>query len=262
MRFKVFLVIAIFCLIVSFASAEEGNFVLIEGGTFSMGSDSPEAGKVDEKPPHDVTLNSFYIGKYEVTNEEYKLFKPDHSGKWSDPTFPVDSVSWYDAVEYCNWLSEQEGLEPCYTGSKNDIVMDMTKNGYRLPTEAEWECACRGGTDTIYFWGDNKEMAKSYCWFVENADGSAHPVGEKKPNPFGLYDMNGNVMEWCWDWYKEKYYPESISDNPTGPEKGKYRVLRGNYFKDGGREMRVTMRGRFAPKTVKNMIGFRLVRTP
>jgi formylglycine-generating enzyme required for sulfatase activity len=151
---------------------EVPGMVFIKGGTFQMGE------KGDQKT---VTVGDFYIGKYEVTNKEYCQYDPNHKGSWSSPNYPVESVSWDDTVNYCNWLSKK------------------SKKNYRLPTEAEWEYACRAGSTTDYYWGDN--MDGNYCWYSENANGQVHQVGQKKSNALGLYDMAGNVYEWCSDWY-------------------------------------------------------------
>jgi len=174
-----------------------------------------------------VMVSSFYIGKYPVTNKEYKLFKPEHKGHWSEPDYPVETVNWYDAVKYCNWLSDKEGLDKCYSGSGDDIVCDFSKNGYRLPTEAEWEYACRAGTTTEYYWGNS--MNGSYCCYKDNSGSQVNTVGQKKPNQFGLYDMSGNVWEKCWDWFdkNKNYYENGPSKNPVGPSSGSIRVDRG-----------------------------------
>jgi len=220
------------------------DMVLIEGGSFEM---ERSYVRDDEPPFYTVEVSNFYMGKYEVTNKEYKKFNPGHSGSWSNDNYPVETVSWYEAVDYCNWLSDKEGLSKCYSGSGDSIKLDITKNGYRLPTDAEWEYACRGGTTTDYYWGD--DMNGDYCWYNENSGDELHPVGQKEPNSFGLYDMSGNVAEWCWD------------SNPTSPS-GSYRVYRGGGWNN--HEMLCQSGGRFsnAPDYRDNSIGFRVVRTP
>lgn len=157
------------------------ELIFIQGGTFQMGSNLEyllEPGSDGEKPVYSVTVDSFYMEKYPVTNKEYKLFKPEHKGEWSEPDCPVEKVRWYDAVEYCNWLSDKDGFERCSSGSGDNIVCDFNKNGYRLPTEAEWEYACRAKTKTEYYWGD--DMDGDYCWYKKNAKGKTNPVGQKK----------------------------------------------------------------------------------
>jgi len=199
------------------------------------------------------------MSKYPVTNREYKLFKPGHKGRWSEqPDYPVETVSWHDAVEYCNWLSDKEGLKRCYSGSGDNTVCDFTKNGYRLPTEAEWEYACRAGTTTEYYWGNR--MNDDYCWYYNNSGNQIHPVGQKKPNQFGLYDMSGNVREWCWDWYDN--YSKSPSKNPAGPSSGSYRIIRGGRWDGEEVSCRSASRHYNWPVSAYDDLGFRPVRRP
>jgi len=260
------------------------ELVAIQGGTFKMGSNY----YMSEQPVHDVTVNSFYMGKYEVTNKQYCEFlnyqasvdpswikidtKPDNPfspsnglyGSYQIPSTiavkpgydnrPVVYVSWYGAVAYCNWLSGCEGLTPCY-GYGN--TLDISNSGYRLPTEGEWEYACRGGTETRYYWG--KEMNGDYCWYNENSGCMLHKVGEKIPNPYGLYDMSGNVWEWCTDW--SWYYPDTPQINPVGNPNGPGRIVRGSSFKEGGICSSI-YRNLASPEIETEEIGFRLVRRP
>lgn len=234
------------------------EMVLIKGGKFQMGSDNA----YDTKPVHTVEVSSFYIGKYEVTNGEYieflnimgnhlkfkktcigMTFVPGGTGKL-DGSYQVKSgyenrpvvyASWYEAVAYCNWLSEQEGFTPVYgmDSDSEDPATWLTKDGYRLPTEVEWEYACRAGTDSNFYWGDETDVSVmgQYCWYSGNFDNSYHNVGMKLPNKFGLFDMIGNVREWCSDWYKWDYYQDCINNNininPPGPLSGKFRIIRG-----------------------------------
>lgn len=217
----------------------EPEMVYIDGGTFNMGSNK---GSDEEKPVHSVTVSSFYIGKYEVTNCEYSIYDPKHKGRWSEEDYPVDSVNWADVTGYCEWLSKKTG-----------------KN-YRLPTEAEWEYACRGGTTTEYYWGD--EMNNDYSWYKDNSEGTIHPVGNKEPNKFGLYDMSGNVWEWCFDWHGEDYYSSSPSSNPRGPSSGTRHIARGGSWGSFYGSCSSGARGNYDPGTRRYYMGFRLVRTP
>ena len=210
------------------------EMVYIEGGTFMMGSNN---GSNNEKPVHKVTVNSFYIGKYAVTNKEYCKYDPSH--KNSGDNLPVVFVGWDDALAYCKWLSEKTG------------------NTYRLPTEAEWEFACRAGTTTNYYWGDN--MNGDYCWYSKNSDWKVHPVCQKQPNAWGLYDMSGNVWEWCNDWYGD--YPSDSVTNPTGLGIDSDRVLRGGSWSDYDRSCRSGNRFYFSFALRRDYYGFRLVRT-
>jgi len=228
--------------------------VLIEGGTFEMGSERHSS----MQPVHKVEISSFYMGKYEVTNKEFNKFKPEHDySRWKDDDFPVQNVTWYDAVKYCNWLSEQEGFPRCYSGSKFDIKLDMSKTGYRLPTEAEWEYACRAGTTTEYYWGD--KINGDFCWYRDNSEKKLHPVGQKIPNPWGLYDMSGSVWEWCWGWNSQDY-SNSSGNNPTGPSTGIYRTLRGGSWDFYAEACSSASRSFVDEADTGHYFGFRIVR--
>jgi formylglycine-generating enzyme len=254
------------------------NLVLIRGGTFQMGSDD---GGNDEKPVHSVTVSDFYLGKYEVTVAEFKTFidatgyktdadkggsshvytdtwKEQQGVNWKHDTrgtlrpsneynHPVLHVSWNDAVAYCKWMSEKTG------------------HPYRLPTEAEWEYAAGGGNGKRTKWaGTNTESElKRYANYDGNQDGYATtaPVGSLQANALGLYDMTGNVWEWCSDWYGSDYYKNSLSSNPTGPTSGSYRVLRGGSWDSYPRYCRVADRDYLSPGFRYSVIGFRLART-
>lgn len=220
----------------------EPEMIKIKGGTFEMGSYN---GKDNEKPLHKVTVSSFYIGKYEVTNKEYRMYDSSHRTGWSDDDHPVEEVSWYDSVKYCEWLSNKTG-----------------KN-YRLPTEAEWEYACRAGSTTEYYWGIF--MNDSYCWYIvssrnDNFIYNSHPIGERLPNDWGLCDMSGNVSEWCSDWYGD--YPSDSVTNPNGPSSGSYRVRRGGKWSDDADICRSAYRIIGSPNEGYNGNGFRLARNP
>ena len=227
---------------------------LIPAGEFLMGSpDSDKDAGIDEKPQHRVRISKpFYLGVYEVTQAQYKAvtensnFPPNGDGKDKvagqlTDQYPVAGVSWFDAVIFCNKLSDKEGKKPFYEIDDRYIrVPDWNGPGYRLPTEAEWEYACRANasTPTLYSFGDDAAQLDEHGWFGFNSS-RAHPVGKKKPNGFGLHDMHGNVSEWCWDWYGEGFYKQSREDDPTGPAGGPApgltRVFRGGGFYDGAR---------------------------
>ena len=225
------------------------ELILIPGGVFQMGGNEDRS----EKPVHKVEVSSFYLGKYAVTNKEYSFYKECY-GKFED-NLPASHLNWYDAVDYCNWLSEREELERCYTG----YDPDMTKNGYRLPTEAEWEYACRAGSNTLYYWGD--EMDGDCCWYEDNSENRLHPAGQKKPNGFGLYDMAGNIWEWCNDRYDKNYYSVSPYMNPYGPLEGSYRVGRGGHWDVEAWFCRSAFRRCSCPDTGSFLLGFRLCRS-
>ncbi|MDP8321715.1 MAG: SUMF1/EgtB/PvdO family nonheme iron enzyme, partial [Candidatus Stygibacter australis] len=211
----------------------------------------------------DVTLSSFYISKYEVTQGEYEELmgsNPAHDYGVGDD-YPVYYVTWYDVVEYCNALSEQKGLTPCYNLS--DWSCDFSANGFRLPTEAEWEYAARGGVN----WTDNRRYSGTtdelddYAWYDDNSGGQTHEVGIKFPNQLGIYDMSGNVWEWCNDWFAGSYYGSSPEDNPTGPASGSELVRRSGGWLHNAIECRVAARYSSAPGDISHVLGFRVTRS-
>jgi formylglycine-generating enzyme len=241
---------------------EEGSdvpdwLVFVEGGSFDMGSND---GDSDEKPVHRVTLSDFYIGKYEVTQEQYEkvMGKNPSNFKDSGKDAPVEKVTWYDAVEFCNKLSEQEGLQKCFSGSGNSIKCDFSKNGYRLPTEAEWEYAAKGGSKSKGYKYSGSNNLDEVGWYRDNSGGKTHSVGGKKANELGIYDMSGNVWEWCWDWYGD--YSSSAQTNPHGQGSGSVRVVRGGSWGGNARGCRRANRYYNGPASSGSFIGFRLSR--
>jgi formylglycine-generating enzyme required for sulfatase activity len=267
---------------------EEGSdipaeMVFVEGGTFQMGSNN---GHDNEKPVHSVTVDDFYIGKYEVTQKERQEVMGNNPSNFKGDNRPVEEVSWYNAVEFCNKKSEMEGFEKCYSGSGDNIKCDFTKNGYRLPTEAEWEYAARGGIESDnanYRYAGSNNLAE-VAWYEDNSGDKTHPVGKKQPNELGLYDMSGNVWEWCWDWYGNYSssshtnntglllkilatpywygnYSSSSHTNPRGASSGSYRVARGGSWGGHAGDCRVADRGSGAPDRSSSHIGFRLARS-
>ena len=238
--------------------------VRIEPGEFLMGSpDSDKDAEDDEKPRHRVRITrSFYLGKYEVTKAEYEAMMGDNPSYFKgSPKSPVESVSWLNAARFCNQLSEREGLKPMYEISGTTIqVPDWNGTGYRLPTEAEWEYACRAGTATRYSFGDDEARLGEFAWFGSDAGVRTHEVGQKRPNAFGLYDMHGNVLEWCWDWYAADYYKEPPVDDPRGPSRAELRVIRGGGWGNEPRYVRSADRDRDAPGFRDFYLGFRVAR--
>lgn len=294
------IILVIILIISAFLYADSPQFILIEGGEFDMGDiwENSKGFGSDEFPIHKVKLNSFYMSKYEVTHAEYikflnseevaadgsfhgnQLFEMKaencaiaHNGtkfyykgsKYiASKQSPVIYVSWYGAVEYCNWKSEQEGLKKAYQIAQGSVDCNFSATGYRLPTEAEWEYAarCRGRTDRKYSGTDTKSELEEYCWYGQNIyNQSIQETGAKKPNDLGLYDMSGNVWEWCWDWYSRSYYSNSPKYNPTGPSTGEYHVLRGGDFDSSAKMCRSTNRNHFDTSTKYNYYGFRPVRS-
>ena len=234
------------------------EMVQIPGGRFKMGDEN----EVDAKP-HQVVLSSFFIDKHLVTQAEYKRVMGKNPSRWKAGRNPVEQVRWSDAVRYCNARSRLEGLVPCY--GLQTWECSFSANGYRLPTEAEWEYACRAGTKTIFFFGNSPSKLESYAWFDKNSGGKPQPVGQKRPNPWGLYDMYGNVWEWCNDFYKVDYYQESPEENPKGPKTGETKVVRGGAWKFSAESCRSGYRYNENPGYVDacfgyDIYGFRCVR--
>ncbi len=235
------------------------KMVFVEGGTFQMGSTS---GDSDEKPIHTVLLDDYYIGKYEVTQKEWKELMINNPSCFIGDDLPVEGVSWYDAVEFCNKKSKQEGLIPCYSGIGLNISCNYSSSGYRLPTEAEWEYAARGGKKSLNYNRSGSNNINIVAWYDGNSGYKTHKVGTKKPNELGIYDMSGNVWEWCNDWYKSNYYLKSSGINPRGPSSDKYRVVRGDGFNGSPFGCRVAFRRHTDPDNCFGEHGFRIVRTP
>jgi formylglycine-generating enzyme required for sulfatase activity len=196
------------------------------------------------------------MGKYEVTQKEYQAVMGTNPSSFNGGTLPVERVSWYDAVNYCNALSKKEGLTPAYTVNGTNVTWFRGANGYRLPTEAEWEYACRAGTTTPYSSGSSVDAAG---WYGNNSGSVTQPVGQKQANAWGLYDMHGNVWEWCWDWYGN--YSSGSQTDPTGAASGSFRVLRGGGWDGLASYLRSAFRDGHNPSSQFSNYGFRLVRS-
>ena len=246
------------------------GMALIEGGTFTMGSPESEPEREADEVQHQATVGGFYISTTEVSQAEYSALMGENPSDRQGDTLPVENVTWYDAIEYCNALSEAEGFTPCYTVSGDTVTWDRSANGYRLPTEAEWEYACRAGSDTPFNFGDyvNDDDANCYNAYGYNNDASGVwvngylertvDVNEYAPNGYGLYNMHGNVAEWVWDWYSE--YDQTAADDPTGPESGNYKVARGGGWNDMPKHIRSAYRSAYPADAPLYSIGFRVVR--
>ena len=230
------------------------GMVFVKGGTFQMGSAS---GEDDEKPVHSVTVSDFYIGKYEVTQDLYESVMGNNPSyfKESGKDAPVEKVSWYDAVEYCNKRSDKEGLKRCYSGSGENINCDFDANGYRLPTEAEWEFAARGGNKSKGYTYSGSNDINEVAWYRDNSGSKTHSAGGKQANELGIYDMSGNVWEWCWDWYVD--YSSGSQNNPRGSSSGSYRVYRGGSWSYGASYCRIAYRSCYDPGFSSSNLGFR-----
>ncbi len=200
------------------------QMVLIPAGEFQMGGgEEPDSATV-----HQVRVDAFYMDRCEVTQEVYLQLMGQNPARHNGLQNPVERVRWTDAIKFCNARSKAEGLTPCY-----DLASwkcDFAANGYRLPTEAEWEYACRAHSEGDFYFSDLPEQLGDYAWFKSNSRRKHQPVGQKRPNAFGLHDMAGNVREWCHDWYALDYYAHSPAENPPGPAAGDKAVLRGGAF--------------------------------
>jgi formylglycine-generating enzyme required for sulfatase activity len=214
------------------------GMVFLKGGCFDMGDTFGDGG-VDEKPVHEVCLDDYYMDKYEVIQKEYKKIMEENPSHFKGDNHPVEQVIWDEANKYCK------------------------KAGKRLPTEAEWEYATRRGGDKEKWAGTNSESELGeYAWYWKNSGDKTHPVGQRKPNGSGIYDMNGNVWEWVSDWYYNNYYKKSPKNNPKGPDSGKMRVLRGGSWGDGLRQISTVGRYRLYPVARDFSVGFRCALTP
>jgi len=242
------------------ATASGAEMVAVTGGWFEMGAEGTNA---DEAPVHRVWVDGFLIDRCEATQKHYAelaLADPSHF-KGADR--PVEQVSWAAAATFCNLRSRAEGLEPCY--DEDTAECNFEANGYRLPTEAEWEYACRAGTTTAYCSGADADGLAAHAWFAANSDDTTHPVGSNEPNPWGIFDLHGNVSEWCNDMYGPEYYGDSPERNPRGTEYAEEFVLRGGSWKSEADECRSAYRmgddpGFQDPCFRGDTIGFRCVR--
>jgi formylglycine-generating enzyme required for sulfatase activity len=226
------------------------EMVYLPAGSFMMGD---AKGALDEKP-HKVSVDAFYIDKYEATQEHYQKIVGSDYSRWKNKKAPVEQVTWAAAVKYCNARSKAEGLTPCY--DTKTWKCDSAANGYRLPTEAEWEYAARAGTATSYFFGSNPSALPNFGWAKENSGGRPREVGKKLPNPWGLYDVHGNVAEWCNDFYAVDYYQKSPAKNPRGPATGNKKVVRGGSWNSRASDCRSSYRSSENPAYADVCIGY------
>lgn len=248
-------------------SQKDIKVVEVQGGTFLMGLNTKNF--PDEKPQHEITLSRFYMSQYEILYDDYAAFCK--TAGYSQPTgtdgFPATNMTWENAVMFCNWLSARDGFDKAYEIDRNDekgifnVKCNFLSNGYRLPTEAEWEYAAKGGhrSKDYNFSGSNSPY--NIAWFSETYKGLEHKPGELLPNELGIYDMSGNVAEWCWDYYSDDYYSKSEKIDPKGPTAIYDRVFRGGSRRDKIEYIQVSRRFHKNQKEKDLYIGFRVVRS-
>jgi formylglycine-generating enzyme required for sulfatase activity len=268
---KVAIGVCVFCL-VAFASGHgwTADLALIKGGTFAMGSPDSENRREKDEKRRQVTVGDFRLARREVTQAEFQEIMGNNPSNFQGGDLPVENVSWFEAIRYRNALSLKEGLTPAYSLSGPDdrpiVTWNREANGYRLPTEAEWEYACRAGTVTPFNTGENvtTDQANYYGSYpYDNYPRGEYrsrtvPVGGLPPNAWGLYETHGNVWEWCWDWYGE--YEAENRTYPTGTTSGDYRVNRGGGWYDFRRHLRSAYRAAHPPEGRTFNLGFRLAR--
>lgn len=255
----------------------EDGFIRITGGTFQMGSPETESWRSDDETQHTVTVSDFYMNPYEVTQAEYEAVIGNNPSNFTGSDLPVENVSWLEAVSFCNAYSESKGLTPVYSIDGQSVSWDRSADGYRLPTEAEWEYACRAGTATPFYMENSPSAEEAnyyghYPYMIEEnyfsqGNLTVKPgeyrqttiaVGSFSPNPLGLYDMHGNVGEWTWDIYGA--YPDGEQTDPTGAQSGTRRVYRGGGWNDFAKNMRCAYRATMDQDKGSFNIGIRLVR--
>lgn len=247
---------------IALADHQPIELLAIPGGSFLMGSLDNEPGHNKyEGPVCEVHLSPFEMARYPVTQAQWREVMGSNPGSAEHgrgPMRPVYNVSWPMAIEFLNKLSERERLSPCYQEDHSDAHWDRTCDGYRLATEAEWEYACRAGTQTIYSFGDDPDLLERYAWYADNSGGTVQDVGALQPNDWGLYDMNGNVWEWLWDFHWR--YPPREKRDPSGPPKGRVHMLRGGSFQDTPMFARAAVRAWDRPWREHKGFGFRVSR--
>ena len=221
------------------------EMVLVPAGEFMMGSpDSDKSGRGDERPQHRVRITKpFWLGKYLVTQEQWQAVIGNNPSEFKGPKNPVDSVGWEDCRDFLKTLNEKFANTPVK---------------FSLPTEAQWEYACRAGSKSRYYYGDEDAKLAEFAWFNDNSEEKTHPVGQKKPNAWGLYDMHGNLFQWCADWYDGDYYKSSPASDPCGPSSGSLHVDRGGCWNSLARGCCSAFRHTNSPRA-DHFIGLRVM---
>jgi formylglycine-generating enzyme required for sulfatase activity len=229
----------------------------IPAGAFTMGSSNNA--DFNANPAHQVTLSAFRMQETEVTQEQYLAVmgtNPAHFDTGAGAALrPVEQVSWFNAARFCNALSSLDGLTMVYDSTT--WAADFTKSGYRLPTEAQWEYACRANSAKAYWWGDDASGMGARTWFADNSGNKTQPVATTVPNGLGLYDMTGNVFEWCNDWFDS--YANSTQTDPQGPQSGTFKIIRGGCWVRPGHPTRSAARCNYNPNFAFHTFGFRVV---
>ncbi|MGM0601401.1 MAG: formylglycine-generating enzyme family protein, partial [Candidatus Rifleibacteriota bacterium] len=239
------------------------KMIRVKGGMFVMGHAPKAKKRISDSVEHRVRLSDFYLGKYEVTQEFYREVMGTNPSHFKGTQLPVEFVSWFDAVKFCNKLSRKKGFKPVYKIDGSTVTWNVNTDGYRLPTEAEWEFAACGGNKTLKYTYPGGNKAESIGWFVKNSEKKTHPIGMKKSNELGFYDMGGNVYEWCWDIYG--WYDTDFQIDPTGPlvapTKEIFRVYRGGCFYSKKIRLKSKTRSCYFQDRKEEYIGFRLARS-
>ena len=228
-------------------NANTTGYITVKGGSFKMDN------------THTVTVSTFIMATTEVTQDLYESIMNTNPSSFKEKKRPVETISWYDAIRFCNELSKREGLTPCYTGSGTNIKCNFWADGYRLPTEAEWEFAARGGNNKNPYEYSGSDNVAEVAWYSGNSNSRTHEISTKAPNALGLYDMSGNVWEWCWDRYGS--YEIEEQKDPKGAKSGIYRVTRGGGSDSTDFDCAVLKRGSYSPSHTHQYLGFRLVRS-
>ncbi|MBP8066222.1 MAG: SUMF1/EgtB/PvdO family nonheme iron enzyme [Flavobacterium sp.] len=247
------------------------KMVMVDGGTVKM---TPRENAIDPKTKkkivYDVKVSSFEMAQYEVTVADWKAYTSANkinmparpAWGWKDE-FPITNITWTQAIDYCNWLSKANNLKPAYSKKGDKYVCDFTADGFRLPTDAEWEYAAKGGQKSKKFTYSGGNDLDLIAWYAANSEKAPKEIGTKLANELGLYDMSGNVWEWCWDYYSPIYHKVEKRENPTGPDRGEKRCIRGGSWDSSKLEYLDPAKNQlnWNPKTTNEFFGFRVVRS-